>query len=523
MASPERASNRKLGPQPERHVKVEKDPACAVCRRPGCRLQSHQTYLTHRRRTTKEVINNPRGNQPTTNDRVSDTAYASSYAFTRDIPPTTSSPHGINSGRLDGFHDLPVPGGHRTDLHHAVYSGKFSMIKGSDLSWPRLNVKMPVNQWTVLNFKIGAATAFPLPSGLAVNDIGGAMIIPVMTDTSLCLSVIAAWQAVQCLAGQQSSDLPYLSYEAKALQSLRNQLVKQGAAEISDEAVMAAALLWATCTLFAQPEPLRRHANGVKAMVTARGGLDTLGHAGAIKQLILWADFLTAQYLADDVCFQDIGATIVLPPSMSQLHKSMTIPKPFNQLLPETVKAAIDLRLLLVSHDRALTTGRISIPEYKALMSLLNQSTVDRLGLAKQYQGQHRIDECVITAMNLLRLTVLFHAGPLYTIVVSVIERLRDLASQGGPRIWRDCLDTFIWVSFVGLVNQFETHNRFHFTDMISKALNVKYKSSWPDNWQTDILSMLRSFLWSDAILTDLYFDMCQMIESHIISPGSTI
>jgi hypothetical protein len=349
------------------------------------------------------------------------------------------------------------------------------------------------------------------------------MIIPVMTDTSLCLSVIAAWQAVQCLAGQLSSDLPYLSYEAKALQSLRNQLVKQGNAGISDEAVMAAALLWATCTLFAQPEPLRRHANGVKAMVTARGGLDTLGHAGAIKQLILWADFLTAQFLAEDVCFQDIGATHALPPPMSQLHKTITIPKPFNQLLPETVKAAIDLRLLLVSHDRALTTGRISIPEYKALMSLLNQSTVDRLGLAKQYQGQHRIDECVITAMNLLRLTVLFHAGPLYTVVVSVIERLRDLASQGGPRLWRDCLDTFIWVSFVGLVNQFETHNRFHFTDMISKALNVKYKSSWPDDWQADILSMLRSFLWSDAILTDQYFDMCQMIESHIISPGSTI
>ncbi|KEF59496.1 uncharacterized protein A1O9_04340 [Exophiala aquamarina CBS 119918] len=498
MAQVERSCNRKPTPQPDRYVKVEKDAACAVCRRPGCRLQSHQTYLTHRRRATKELVNSPIGKQQSAKDRVPETAYASSYAFTRDASPsTTPSPHGIGSGRLNGFSDLPVPGGHRTDLHHAVYS--------------------------VLNFKIGAATAFPLPSGLAVNDIGGAMIIPVMTDTSLCLSVIAAWQAVQCLAGQLSSDTPYLSYEAKALQSLRNQLVKQGNAGISDEAIMAAALLWATSTLFAQPEPLQRHANGVKAMVTVRGGLDTLGHAGAIKQLILWADFLTAQFLADDVRFRDIGAIDVLPPALSRLHKSISIPKPFNQLRPETVKAAADLRLLLVSHDRALKTGRISIPEYKALMSLLNQSTVDRLGLAKEYQGQYPIDECVITAMNLLRLTVLFHAAPLYSIVVSVIERLRDLVSDGGPRLWTNFLDTFIWVCFVGLVNQFETHNRFHFTDMISKALTVKYKSDWPDDWQAEVLLMLRSFLWSEAVLTDLYFDMCQMIESHIISPGSTI
>lgn len=148
MASPERSSNRKLTPPspPEQHVKIEKDPTCAVCRRPGCRLQSHQTYLTHRRRTTKEVINNPRGKQQTTKDRVSDPAYASSYAFTRDTPPTTNSPHGINSGRLDGFHDLPVPGGHRTELHHAVYSGRSSIINVADLSEPRLNVKVHVDQ-----------------------------------------------------------------------------------------------------------------------------------------------------------------------------------------------------------------------------------------------------------------------------------------------------------------------------------------------------------------------------------------
>lgn len=131
MASAERPSTRKLIPRPSNLVKLEKVPACVVCRRPACRLQSHQNYLAHRRRTTKELINHAKGEHKTTDDQVSDTAYTSSYALTRDIPPTTSDPHGINSGRLDGFHDLPIPGGHRTELHNAVYSGKSSVTQNS--------------------------------------------------------------------------------------------------------------------------------------------------------------------------------------------------------------------------------------------------------------------------------------------------------------------------------------------------------------------------------------------------------
>lgn len=140
MASAERTSSRKLAPQPKQHVKVERDATCAVCRRPGCRLQSHQTYLAHRLRTTKEVVNRPKGEHTTTNAKVLDRAYSASYAFTRDNPPTTNSPHGINSGRLDGFNDLPVPGGHRTELHHAVYSSEPSISPFTFLFLPSSRV-----------------------------------------------------------------------------------------------------------------------------------------------------------------------------------------------------------------------------------------------------------------------------------------------------------------------------------------------------------------------------------------------
>ncbi|EXJ74110.1 uncharacterized protein A1O5_02404 [Cladophialophora psammophila CBS 110553] len=510
-------------PSPIKQTSTDPPTTCGVCRRPGCQLRSHRAYLAHRSRTaaaTKKFSD--KSDAPGKDDhqrpKLLETSYARSYAYTRALPS-------LGAGRLDGFHDLPVPGGHQLDLHQAVYNR--------------------------------AATAFPLPAGLTVNEIGGSMVIPVMTDTSLCLSVIAAWKAVQFLMGQITA-FPHLSYEAQALQSLRQKLLDQGHAAVTDEAVLSATLLWATATMFAQSEALKRHAAGVQALVAAHGGLNTIGRGGSIgqaasiRQLILWADFLTAQFLGEDVLFKDIGPSDEppMPPSLVKLSRTIAIPPPFDALGPETLKAARDMKLLLVSHNSATRTGRLSIAEYKALMSLLNKSTVERISLAYRLRNSHSMDEAVVLAMNLLRLTTLFHAGPLFTIMVAVISRLRKALARmilttatttfdtflgstdgGAPtptttnrnRIY---IDVYIWACFVGLVNIFDSENRSHFVEMLSSALTTKYGDAggWPDDWQGDTLSMLRSFLWSDAALTTtgLYQDACQMVESHILSPTNT-
>ena len=355
------------------------------------------------------------------------------------------------------------------------------------------------------------------------------MIIPVLTDTSLCLSVVAAWKAVQFLAGQISA-FPHLSYEAQALQSLQQNLLDQGQAAVTDEAVLSAALLWATSAMFSQPDAMKRHAVGVRALVTARGGLrgigrhGSIGQAASIKQLILWADFLTAQLLGEEVLFTDIGPADSMPQSLTKLSEAIAIPSALSSLRPVTVKSARDMKLLLLSHDAATRTGRVSIAEYKALMSLLNRSTVERINLGHQLKGSGSIDECVVLAMNLIRLTVLFHAGPLFTIVVSVISRLRNAlkrtsldhfitSGSGG-------IDLYIWACFIGLVNDFDSENRSYFVDMLSSALSFKYKeSSWPDDWRTQNLDMLRTCMWSDVVLTRLYFDATQMIEARALTP----
>lgn len=308
-------------------------------------------------------------------------------------------------------------------------------------------------------------------------------------------------------------DFQYLSYEAQALQSLRKQLLVQGYEAITDAVVMAAALLWATSTMFPQPDALRRHAAGVRSLVTARGGLDKLSSTGATQQLMLWADFLTAQYLGEDLLFKESGSSSDrLPTSLADIYDSFLIPDTFSCLLPGTIKAAKDLRLLLTCHDRAQRTGRISIAEYKALMSLLNRSTVHRIGLEYQFKGQNSVDECAILAMNLLRLTALFTAASLTTIVVKVIERLRDALVGCGLDGSRRCLDIYIWACFVGMVHEIKTPIRYDLAALLGRAFQVKYESVIPDDWQDQTLSMLRSFLWSDATLTDLFADACGLV-----------
>lgn len=126
--------------------------------------------------------------------------------------------------------------------------------------------------------------------------------------------------------------------------------------------------------MFAQPETLRRHAAGVRSMVTARGGLHKLGGGDAIQQLIIWAGFLTAQFLAEDVLFKEVDADRHLPPSLLGMYKSFRVPEAFVLLQPETLHAVKDLCLLLTCHDKATLMGCVSIAEYKASMHLLNQS-----------------------------------------------------------------------------------------------------------------------------------------------------
>jgi len=91
---------------------------CRVCRRAQCRLQSHKAYIAHQRKFTTETPP-AKSSELEAEDRLKaklvETTYAKSYAYTK-TPPS------LGAGRLDGFNDLPVPGGHQLDLHQSVYN-----------------------------------------------------------------------------------------------------------------------------------------------------------------------------------------------------------------------------------------------------------------------------------------------------------------------------------------------------------------------------------------------------------------
>ncbi len=162
--------------------------------------------------------------------------------------------------------------------------------------------------------------------------------------------------------------------------------------------------------------------------------------------------------------------------------------------------------------------------EYKALSKLLNRSTIQRISMEHDLRNSSTIDECVVLTMNILRLTVLFHAGPLFAIVVSVISRLSKALLRTTLHHFLladpDGLGMYIWICFVGLINDFDSKNRIQFREMLNSALSVEYReSSWPEDWQGRNLNMLRTFLWSEAVLTKLYWEACRLIEAHSLTP----
>src|SRR5262245_60641850 len=100
---------------------------CGVCRRPKCQLQSHKAYIASRKRPpAKQQIKTPTSESSDDRLVLLNPSYTKSYAYTPVTPVSSPGvPYSVSAGRLDGFHDLPIPNGDRSELHQAVYNCEF--------------------------------------------------------------------------------------------------------------------------------------------------------------------------------------------------------------------------------------------------------------------------------------------------------------------------------------------------------------------------------------------------------------
>jgi hypothetical protein len=99
---------------------------CGVCRRPDCKLQSHKAYLANRRQTTAaKTVETPNRSESASPPNQLGPVYTQSYAYTKALPS-------LGAGKLDGFNDLPIPEGHKIDLHESVYNREFHSTRCSE-------------------------------------------------------------------------------------------------------------------------------------------------------------------------------------------------------------------------------------------------------------------------------------------------------------------------------------------------------------------------------------------------------
>lgn len=105
---------------------------CGLCLKTSCRLKSHRAYYSARIYKSKHLslgFESRSYDRLTTPKRVDDlairTAFTKSYAF---IEPSYLSFFQPSSFRLGIFHDLPVPGGDRPEIHKLIRDCRFFQV-----------------------------------------------------------------------------------------------------------------------------------------------------------------------------------------------------------------------------------------------------------------------------------------------------------------------------------------------------------------------------------------------------------
>jgi hypothetical protein len=107
-----------------------------------------------------------------------------------------------------------------------------------------------------------------------------------MQDPALCLSVLPAAVGFQSLRrGESPESVQALELYSRALSTIRRPLQAdtEGA---NDVTILAATYLWRVATNMPDLETLWVHADFVRGLVKARGGLNALGFHGSIAHYI---------------------------------------------------------------------------------------------------------------------------------------------------------------------------------------------------------------------------------------------
>ena len=423
---------------------------------------------------------------------ISDEAYKSSYAYRYAHSYVDTA---LAQGRVDAFHNLPLPSDLDTTQNHSLFHHYFSYETKQGLEVPKLA---------------------HVPDDLVLDPF----FIVAMQDTDVCLSVLAL--AAAQLPTQQTSrpnQVRALEFSDRAVASMRERTNTLDPP--SDAVIIAHVFLWAVAMFLQEKKVMQEHANIVCSLVRTRGGLRCLGLQGKVEQLVRFVDARHSLIAHTASMYRDAPnppALADMPPkkygSFWETERSMEI------ISQDVLDSCRGICTMIEVVEETFVKG-MTMPTMMWLMGKILFLTASRSRVLQVYAETGTFDECVILANELAlhhaldnvkkqRNAVLFQAKPLVKAVRKIDEQFPQLfACTNGET------ELFVWVFFLISMVPHDFDGKDWVRDLLCRFVRAQLAetSMTPSNWIERIWQSLVQFTWSNHKYREGFNKICKEIQ----------
>ena len=484
---------------------------CPVCSRRGCQLKSHKALISHisRRGSLAPSENGSITLSTSKAERLKQSAYTKSYAYFYAQIYVDAD---IAASRVDAFFELPLPCGVNKPEMNMLFL-KCANFPGN-LPWlfPYSNTSPDFTAESNRTINI------PRPPELSNDLVLSPFFLPAMTDSALCLAILAASAAsLPQRSGRPAENVAVLTLFDQAMYQLRERL-SSSPGEVSDTTVAAATFLWGINALLNDPDSMRQHGKSVHALVAGRGGLSNLGLCGAVARLVVMVDSLNAITFAELALYPNRVEVPPLedepPPVCGAYFRSERSQKSIDTALNNICMKSAGVANLM---ERMIRT-RSTTTEYFHAMSMLSRIGTDIINIYVKFKNTGTKDECTCLAVMLTNILLYYKPREQQMMVTTQAGRLiRALHQKEIPSYWLGNMELLVWILFILAMIPHDFDGKEWAMDLLSQAMCSRFGSeSWPDDWQETVHQAVLQFVWSDVRLSEGFATICRSLTLRV-------
>ena len=463
---------------------------CSVCGRSGCQLVSHRTFVSRPRK--KDETTTVGSNLILVTDEV----YKSSYAIRYGQAYVDSA---LAEGRIDPFHNLPLPSDLNTSHSHSLFHYYFS-------------------------YECKQSIEAPKPAHTSDNPILDPFFVPAMQDPIVCLSVLALAAAqLPTNQGLPPDRVRSLEFSGRAMRKIREQAIKGDLP--SDYSIIGHGFLWALSLFTMDKDAMQTYANSVHLLVRARGGLKQLGLQGFVEIFVRWLDARHGSIVHIATVYEDaLEPKPLAQPPPRKYGSFWDGGRTAEILSQDVVNVCCSVCRIIEVVEDGFTNG-MTTPSYMWVMGKVLHSAAARSRVLEMHKDTGSINECVALANELTslfavdnlikqKIAVLCQAVPLVHALQKTAKHFPVFLARANGET-----ELMMWLHFVAVMIPYD----FEGKEWVSKQLRRLIRDTLvdvgdlPPGWTNQRFQGFEKFTWSSLKNRKLFDEACLKIREDVL------